>query len=112
MQIIFRQNIGNGVTQSFRACKMAASCVCCIALPYFWVMLFWVNRMIEGYTTVKKISEKWGLKERTVQIMCADGKINGAVKFGRDWAIPVDAVRPEDGRIVSGKYVDWRKIQQ
>lgn len=38
--------------------------------------------MIEGYTTVKDIAEKWNIKPRTVQIMCADGKIPGVVKFG------------------------------
>lgn len=48
--------------------------------------------------TVKDIAEKWNLKPRTGQIMCADGKIPGVVKFGRDWAIPVDAARPIDGR--------------
>lgn len=54
--------------------------------------------MIEGYTTVKDIAEKWNIKPRTVQIMCAEGKLPGVVKFGRDWAIPVDAKRPRDGR--------------
>lgn len=54
--------------------------------------------MIEGYTTVKDIAEKWNVKPRTVQIMCAEGKIPGAMKFGRDWAVPVDAKRPIDGR--------------
>ncbi|HZJ68815.1 MAG TPA: helix-turn-helix domain-containing protein [Candidatus Eisenbacteria bacterium] len=64
--------------------------------------------MIEGYTTVKKIAEKWGLKPRTVQIMCADGKIPGAVKFGRDWAIPENSSRPIDGRVVNGEYRNSR----
>ena len=54
--------------------------------------------MIEGYTTVKDIAEKWNIKPRTVQIMCAEEKIPGAVKFGRDWAIPVDAKKSKDGR--------------
>lgn len=27
--------------------------------------------------------------------------IEGAVKFGRDWAIPIDAERPKDNRIVT-----------
>ena len=48
-------------------------------------------RMIEGYSTVKSIAEKWRLTERTVQIMCAEGKIKGATKFGGVWAIPSDA---------------------
>ena len=64
--------------------------------------------MIEGYSTVNEIAERWGLASRTVQIMCAEGKIHGATKFGRSWAVPTNAERPKDGRIVSGKYKDWR----
>lgn len=65
--------------------------------------------MLAGYMTVKDVSEKWGITTRTIQIMCAEGRIEGVVKFGRDWAIPIHAERPEDRRIISGKYVDWRK---
>lgn len=65
--------------------------------------------MIEGYVTAKELAEKWGLTTRTIQVMCSDGRIKGAVKFGRDWAIPYDAEKPADGRIVNGKYLDWRK---
>ncbi|WP_370812987.1 helix-turn-helix domain-containing protein [Butyricicoccus pullicaecorum] len=68
--------------------------------------------MIESYITVNALAEKWGLSPRTVQIMCAEGKIDGAVKFGRSWAIPVDAERPADGRVFSGKYKDWRKKEE
>jgi len=55
--------------------------------------------VLEGYTTVKDIAGQWNVKPRTVQIMCAEGKLPGAVKFGRDWAIPVEAKRPKDNRI-------------
>lgn len=65
--------------------------------------------MIKGYTTVKEIAERWGITQRTVQIMCAEGKIEGVTKFGRLWAIPTDAIKPTDNRIVSGEYVEWRK---
>ena len=65
--------------------------------------------MIGGYYTVNQIAEKWELSPRTVQVMCSSGKIPGAVKFGRSWAIPVDAERPSDGRFLSGKYKGWRK---
>lgn len=57
--------------------------------------------MIEGYTTVKEMAEKWGITARTVQIMCADGKIGGVTKFGNAWAIPRDAEKPTDNRVVS-----------
>ncbi len=44
--------------------------------------------------------------------MCASGKISGAVKFGRDWAIPADAERPKDNRIVSGEYKGYRNYKK
>ena len=43
--------------------------------------------------------------------MCAEGKIQGAVKFGRDWTIPVNAEKPRDARVKSGEYRNWRKKQ-
>lgn len=64
--------------------------------------------MIEGYTTVKEIAEKWGLTSRTVQILCAEGKIKGVTKFGKAWAIPVNAEKPTDNRVTSGEYKNWR----
>lgn len=65
--------------------------------------------MIDGYLTVKDTAEKWGLAVRTVQILCAEGKVDGATKFGDMWAIPADAVKPTDGRVTTGEYKDWRK---
>lgn len=65
--------------------------------------------MIEGYLTVKEMAEKWEIHPRTLQIMCAEGKIDGASKFGVVWAIPENAQRPADGRVKSGKYRNWRK---
>ena len=65
--------------------------------------------MIDGYTTVGEIAERWKLSERTVQIMCLEGKIVGATKFGRSWAIPDNVERPADGRITTGEYKNWRK---
>ena len=65
--------------------------------------------MLEGYATVQEMAEKWGLNERTVQTMCATGKIEGLTKFGRSWAIPKDTEKPADNRVKSGVYKDWRK---
>jgi hypothetical protein len=31
--------------------------------------------------------------------MCLNGQIGGAAKLGREWAIPTDAERSQDGRI-------------
>lgn len=45
---------------------------------------------------------------RWIQTLCSKGKISRAVKFGRDWAIPQDAVKPQDGRVTTGEYKNWR----
>lgn len=68
--------------------------------------------MIEGYTTIKIIAEKWGITPRRVQVMCSQNKILRAVKFGRDWAIPIDAEKPADGRITTGEYKNWRNTEE
>ena len=57
------------------------------------------------YITIQEAAEKWGLKDRRVQVMCQEEKIPGAKRFGRVWAIPADAERPADGRVKSGKYI-------
>jgi predicted site-specific integrase-resolvase len=54
--------------------------------------------------TCKQIANEWGISERTVNELCKSGKISGAVKNGRVWQIPDDAIRPVDRRISSGKY--------
>lgn len=64
---------------------------------------------MDDYLTIKEIAEKWELTTRRVQKMCSDGKIPGAAKFGRDWAIPKETPRPEDGRVKTGEYRNWRK---
>lgn len=65
--------------------------------------------MIEKYTTVSEIADKWGITPRSVQILCSEGRIEGVTKFGKAWAIPVNAKRPIDKRVTTGEYVDWRK---
>lgn len=53
------------------------------------------------FMTVKQAAEKWGLSDRRVRILCAEGKIPGAFQEGRSWKIPADAVKPADGRFRS-----------
>ncbi len=50
------------------------------------------------FMTVKQASEKWGISDRRVRILCAEGKIPGAYQEGRAWKIPHDAAKPTDGR--------------
>ena len=55
------------------------------------------------YLKVCEIAKKWGLSERGVQSLCAQGKIEGASRFGRSWMIPKNTKKPLDGRTKSGK---------
>ena len=48
--------------------------------------------------TAKEAAEKWEITPRRVQVLCAQDKIPGAVRFGITWAIPKHAIKPNDGR--------------
>lgn len=62
------------------------------------------------YITVLEASEKWNLSARRIQTLCNEGKVEGAIKFGREWAIPKENKKPADARIKSGKYIKSRKM--
>ena len=67
------------------------------------------------YMTVKQAAEKWGISDRRVRILCAKGKISGAYQEGRGWKIPVNAVKPTDGRYKTSasllEIIDRKKIE-
>lgn len=44
--------------------------------------------------TVTEAAEKWHVSVRTVQNLCKQGKIEGAKRFGTNWMIPEDTIRP------------------
>ena len=56
------------------------------------------------------VLEKWNLSARRIQTLCNEGKVDGAIKFGREWAIPKENEKPADARIRSGKYIKSRKM--
>lgn len=43
---------------------------------------------IKGYISIREASYRWGVSERRVNQYCAEGRIPGASRFGRSWAIP------------------------
>ena len=55
------------------------------------------------YVKIDEIAKQWGISPRRVQALCAGGKIEGAVRFGRDWMIPKTASKPADGRTKAGR---------
>lgn len=67
---------------------------------------------MNGFLTVKVVTDKWDMTVRNVQNLCAAGKIEGVAKFGNAWAILEDAEKPQDMRVISGAYKNWRKKSQ
>lgn len=51
------------------------------------------------YSTTTEISKEWNISSRRIGILCAEGRIEGAIKKGKMWLIPSDAKKPEDGRL-------------
>lgn len=51
------------------------------------------------YVTASQIAHVWNISQRRVQILCAEGRVPGVFKIGETWAIPRDAMKPEDRRI-------------
>ena len=55
------------------------------------------------FMTVKEASAKWGISDRRIRVLCAEGKISGAIKEGKSWKIPLGTVKPIDGRYKSNE---------
>ncbi len=70
------------------------------------------NQIDGKFITVKEYAWKYGIHPRTVQIWCAEGRIEGAFKFGTSWAIPDNAPKPKDGRLKNGDWVGYRKRER
>jgi len=56
------------------------------------------------YITAREASKLWGVTQRRVQVLCIQGRVPGAVRFGNSWAISKDVGKPRDGR--------YKKIEQ
>ena len=50
------------------------------------------------YISAKKTAENWNISRRRVQLLCEQGRIQGAFKLSDVWVIPEDAEKPADGR--------------
>lgn len=55
------------------------------------------------YVTPKDKAAEWGISQRRVEILCDNGRVSGAYRLGRVWAIPKDAPKPVDGRTKAAK---------
>ena len=55
------------------------------------------------YMTASQAAKKWNISSRRIGVLCTEGRIEGAVKKGKMWLIPADAVKPVDGRFKQNK---------
>lgn len=60
------------------------------------------------YLTTTEISKLWGISTRRIQILCKEGRVEGAVNKGI-WLIPADAKKPEDPRKDGKTYAEGTK---
>lgn len=61
------------------------------------------------YLNINDVAAAWGISTRRLQILCAQGKIEGATRFGRAWMIPKDANKPVDGRTKASRELQAAK---
>lgn len=52
------------------------------------------------YMTAKEAAQKWNITVRRVQVLCAQGRIQGTIRLGNMWVLPIDTKKPEDKRRV------------
>lgn len=64
-----------------------------------------------GFMTLKEASVEWGISARRINALCVEERIPGAQKLGNMWIIPIDAEKPKDERIKSGKYIKLDKSE-
>lgn len=58
------------------------------------MILFNQKEDIMAYLNSKQIALIWGVGDRQVRKLCAEGKVDGALLDGKTWKIPEDAQKP------------------
>lgn len=51
-----------------------------------------------NYMSVAQTAEKWQITPKRVQVLCNEGRIEGAQRVGNQWTIPETAEKPQDAR--------------
>ncbi len=62
------------------------------------------------YLPIQDFSNKWDISKRRIQVLCREGRINGAKRIGNMWVIPEDAKRPADARVKSPVFASKMEI--
>lgn len=64
------------------------------------------------FITAQQAAKRWTISDRRIRVLCKEGKISGAVKEGKSYKIPKDAMKPADSRSKSSQKISitrWLK---
>ena len=53
---------------------------------------------MKDFLSLREAAQKWGVSERRINQYCTEGRIAGAQRIGKAWAIPSNAQKPGDPR--------------
>ena len=70
------------------------------------------GRIFMTLLSVAQTAKRWGISPRRIQILCSEGRIPSAMRIGHAWVIPDHAVKPQDARVKSGKYMKASKAEK
>lgn len=59
------------------------------------------------FMTTKEAVKKWNISERRIRQLLQDGRIEGAIKNGNSWNIPIDVMKPVDKRVIKANNLDF-----
>ena len=60
------------------------------------------------YISITQFAQLHKMDRANVHKLVVAGRIP-AIRIGNQWAIPADAQKPKDRRIITGEYKNWRK---
>ena len=46
------------------------------------------------YLTTNELAKIWKISARRISLLCSENRVEGAVKKGKTWLIPMDAKKP------------------
>ena len=64
-----------------------------------------------AYMTANEAAEKWNISHRRVITLCRENRIENVAMLGNMWIIPIDAVKPEDGRKKKYEFYDDKAVK-
>lgn len=63
------------------------------------------------YISAREASEKWGISQRRVAVLCSENRIENATMVGNMWLIPTTAEKPVDARSIRYAQNDEKKVK-